>query len=136
MYGSGHDAAAEKVIGEAADSITRGYPAGTAIRHARAGLDRARAGQATRERLAAAGIQVVTGQQRARLGWPRLYGDTAPHAEAGCLAALIGWSGEAEHVCTNPATHAVNVVSVRHLRGLRAYSVEHARQERKEHVRT
>ena len=136
IYGSGHDAAAEKVIGEAVDSITQGCPAGTAIRHARAGLDRARAEQATRDKLAAAGIQVVTGQQRARLGWPRLYGDTARHATAGCLAALIGWSGEAEHVCTNPATHAVNVVSVRHLRGLRAYSVEHARQERKEHVRT
>ena len=80
IYGSGHAAAAEKVIGEAVDSITQGYSADIAIRHARAGLDRARAEQATRDKLAAEGIQVVTDQQRARLGWPRLYGDTARHA--------------------------------------------------------
>jgi ParB/RepB/Spo0J family partition protein len=105
LYGGGRDAAADTAIGQAVDSITRGYPAEPAVRQAQAGLRRARAEQETRDKLAAEGVQVVTEQQQRRLGWPRVYGDTAPHAKAGCLAAAIGYHGDAEYLCTNPAGH-------------------------------
>ena len=64
------------------------------------------AAEETRKDLEARGTEIITEQRRARMNWPMIYGDTAAHMEGGCLAAMIGsWTGTAEYVCTNPASH-------------------------------
>jgi ParB family chromosome partitioning protein len=78
LYGSGRDATAETVISEAVDKIGQGYRLDRVIRQAKAGLDRARAEQATREQLERDGIKLVTDQQAARAGWRRIWGRHRP----------------------------------------------------------
>jgi ParB/RepB/Spo0J family partition protein len=105
LTGGSEDAATEDAISRAVASIAKGWSAEGAVNEAQGKLRRARTEQATRDKLAAEGVRVVTEQQRARGGWPRLHGDIAPHAGTGCLAALIDWSGDPDYVCTNPAGH-------------------------------
>jgi ParB/RepB/Spo0J family partition protein len=97
---------AGEAIGEAIRELERGQHATYAISAAKERVRRAVAAEDTRADLRARGVEIVTKQRRAQLGWPVVYGDTQAHAEAGCLAATISnWSGAAEYVCTNPAAH-------------------------------
>jgi len=100
------DPVAGQIIAEAVAAIERGETSRYVITAAKRDLERAQAERKTREHLAGRGIEVITGQQRDRMGWPRVTKtDTEAHATAGCLAAVIGWSGEAEYACRNPAGH-------------------------------
>jgi ParB/RepB/Spo0J family partition protein len=100
------DPVAGRIITEAVAGIERGETSSYVIAAAKRDLERAQTERKTREQLAKRGIEVVTGQQRDRLAWPRIpKTETKPHAAAGCLAAVIGWGGEAEYVCRNPASH-------------------------------
>lgn len=96
---------AGEAIAEAVRDLERGQNPVYAISHAKEQVRRATAAEQTRADLAKRGIEVVTEQRRAQLGWPTVYGDTSAHAKGGCLAATISWSGTAEYVCTNPASH-------------------------------
>ncbi len=96
---------AGEVIGQAIREIEQGHHPAAVLSMAKSQLGRAQAAEKTRAKLESEGIEVITDQRRERMGWPRVYGDTSAHARAGCLAALIGWSGEPDYVCTNPAGH-------------------------------
>jgi ParB/RepB/Spo0J family partition protein len=106
---TGAGAVADEVISEAVRDLERGQHAAYAISAAREKVRRAAAAGQTLADLEARGIDVVTEQRRARLGWPVVHGDTSAHASAGCLAATIGWSGSAEYLCTNPAAHPAEI---------------------------
>src|SRR5436305_882801 len=58
----GADVITDTLIGEAVTQIAQGYPAAGVIRQAQAELRRARAAQATREKLERDGIMIVTEQ--------------------------------------------------------------------------
>jgi len=103
LTGAG-DAAGE-VISLAVREIRQGHHPASVLSMARSQLGRAVAAEKTSARLERDGVDLVTDQRRERMGWPRVYGDTSAHAKAGCLAATIGWSGEPDYVCTNPAGH-------------------------------
>jgi ParB/RepB/Spo0J family partition protein len=96
---------AQEAIAEAVRDLERGQHPNYALSSAQAKVRRAAAEEQARAELEAKGIEIVTEQRRAQLGWPMVYGDTMAHARAGCLAAMIGYSGAAEYVCTNPAAH-------------------------------
>jgi len=102
---TGGGEAAGEVIGQAVREIQQGHHPSSVLSMAKSQLGRAQAAEKTRAKLAREGIEIVTDQRRERMGWPRVYGDVSAHAEAGCLAALIGWSGEPDYVCANPARH-------------------------------
>lgn len=100
------DDVAAQVIGRAVADIGSGHRAGNAIAQARQDALRAQAAKKTRADLEARGITIITRERRARMGWPRVWDrDIGPHEEGGCLVAEIGWSGEPEWACTNPASH-------------------------------
>jgi ParB/RepB/Spo0J family partition protein len=102
----GADEVTDSAITQAVQELDRGYDPRAVIRTAQAEVRRAREAQAARAKLEADGTPVITEQQVQRAGYVRLYGDTGPHAEAGCLAAYIGsYRGEPEYVCTKPASH-------------------------------
>jgi ParB/RepB/Spo0J family partition protein len=103
LTGAGEVAGA--AITEAIRDLERGQHPAYAISHAKDQVRRAAAAEQTRTDLQARGIEIVTEQRRAQLGWPPVYGDTSAHTAGGCLAATISWSGTAEYVCTNPASH-------------------------------
>jgi len=107
IAGAGDREVTDAVIERAVAEIAAGrMPAGSAVSLARQDVRRALAEKQTRAELAAAGIDVVTSAQRDRGGWPRVWdGDEHPHRQAGCLAAMIGWSGAPEYVCVDPAGH-------------------------------
>jgi ParB/RepB/Spo0J family partition protein len=107
LAGAGDREITDAVIERAVGEVTAGrLPAASAISLARQDVRRALAEKQALAELAAAGIAVVTSAQRDRHGWPRVWdGDEQPHREAGCLAAMIGWSGTPEWVCTDPAAH-------------------------------
>jgi ParB/RepB/Spo0J family partition protein len=100
---------AGEAISEAVRDLERGQQPAYAISSAKERVRRAVAAGETRAQLAAEGIEVVTEQRRAQLGWPMVYGDTSAHAKAGCLAATIRWSGDADYLCTNPASHPTEI---------------------------
>jgi hypothetical protein len=103
LAGSGEVAGA--AISEAVRELEQGQHPKYAISSAQDKIRRALATAETRARLAAEGVEVVTEQRRAQLGWPMVYGDTTAHRKAGCLAATIGWSGDADYACMNPSGH-------------------------------
>ena len=110
---------APEAIAEAVGDLVRGQHPNYALSNAQSKVRRAAAAEQTRAELGKRGVEVVTEQRRVKLGWPMVYGDTTAHSTAGCLAAMIGYSGGAEHVCTNPAAHP-EAVSPHSLREARA----------------
>jgi hypothetical protein len=96
---------AQEAIAEAVRDLEQGQHPADALSRARDQVKRATAAEETRKDLEERGIEIVTEQRRAKFSWPLVFGDTAAHAEAGCLAALVSWSGDAQYVCTNPAAH-------------------------------
>jgi ParB/RepB/Spo0J family partition protein len=112
LTGSG-DAPSEvvdHVIAAAVAAVERGHYVPQVLEEAKRDLRRAVTELRTREKLAREGIEIIAEQRRDRMGWPRVYGERAPHAKAKCLAAVIEWSGEAGYVCTNPASHPNTVL--------------------------
>src|SRR6266568_5019630 len=102
---TGAGQAAGEVISQAIREIRQGHHPANVLSMAKSQLGRAQAAEKSRATLERDGVDLVTEQRRERMGWPRVYGDTSAHARAGCLAAMIGWSGEPDYVCTNPAGH-------------------------------
>jgi len=97
---------AQEAIAEAVGELVRGQHPNYALSRAKDRVKRATAAEETRKDLETRGIEIITEQRRAKMNWPMVYSDTAAHAKAGCLAAVISnWSGLAEYVCTNPAAH-------------------------------
>jgi ParB/RepB/Spo0J family partition protein len=85
---------AGEAIAEAVRDLGRGQYPQYVISMAKERVSRAAAAEQARADLQARGIEIVTEQRRAQLGWPVVYGDTTAHAGAGCLAASIRWSGQ------------------------------------------
>jgi ParB/RepB/Spo0J family partition protein len=105
LTGAGVDVAQE-AIAEAVAELVQGQHPTYALSRARDRVKRAVAAEETRKDLEAQGTEIITEQRRAKMNWPMVYSDTMAHAEGGCLAALISnWTGAAEYVCTNPASH-------------------------------
>ena len=105
LTGAGVDVAHE-AIAEAVGELVQGQHPNYALSRARDRVKRAVAAEETRKDLEERGTEIITEQRRAKFNWPMIYGDTTAHAEAGCLAAMISnWTGAAEYVCTNPASH-------------------------------
>ena len=105
LTGAGVDVAQE-AIAEAVGELVQGQHPNYALSRARDRVKRAVAAEETRKDLEARGTEIITEQRRAKMNWPMVYGDTTAHAEGGCLAAMISnWTGAAEYVCTNPASH-------------------------------
>ncbi len=102
---TGAGQAAGEIISQAVREIKQGHHPANVLSMAKSQLGRAQAAEETRAKLERGGVDLITEQRRERMGWPRVYGDTSAHVGAGCLAALIGWSGEPDYVCTNPASH-------------------------------
>jgi len=101
---------AQEAIAEAVRELENGQHPNYALSSAQAKIRRAAAAGQTRADLDKRGVEVVTEQRRAKLGWPMIYGDTTAHAKAGCLAAMIGYNGGAEYVCANPAGHPAEIL--------------------------
>lgn len=105
VTGADDDLAAE-AIESAVHNIESGWRPGQAIEHAGREAARQQATRKTRAELDVRGIEVVPLEKTFRLGWKHLYsGDVAKHEKAGCLAAVIGWNGSPDYVCTNPTSH-------------------------------
>jgi ParB/RepB/Spo0J family partition protein len=96
---------AQEAIAEAVGELVQGQHPNYALSRARDRVKRAVAAEETRKDLEAAGTEIITEQRRAKMNWPTIYGDTTAHAEGGCLAAMVSSSGDAQYVCTNPASH-------------------------------
>jgi ParB family chromosome partitioning protein len=101
---------AEEAIATAVTAIERGQGVRHAISQAREWLRREQRARATRAKLEADGVKIVTEKERGGHGWPRVWSDLKPHADAGCLAAVISFYGDAEYVCTSPGGHTDQVL--------------------------
>jgi predicted transcriptional regulator len=95
---------AQEAIAEAVSDLEHGEHPTYALSNAQAKVRRAAAAAQTRAELEAKGVEIITEQRRAKMSWPMVYGDTTAHAEGGCLAARVSWSGSAEYVCMNAAS--------------------------------